>query len=417
VNGSKTWAKNLGLAAGSVLIALVLSLGADALLGRFVKRPELRGTTELIFPPRAEQTFTSIEFTYTAHINSLGLRERELKPNPGVFRIAAIGDSYTYGWGVEAEQSWLRLLETGLRDKGYNVETVNLGKPGAGPPFYAEIAEKALPLVQPNLVLVVLHQGDDLAGAGPEGLDKLQKQEGGAVAKLVRTVYPNITRMLRDARLARLGNQRSQEAPPQKSSAEDNRRWTENTAKNDILAKLSPDKRTRFDLLDEKVRDAFMRGMFNPYMVGLALDNPRIYIMPMMLDDPWVKQCIGNMAGQLGRIQRAAKDVGATVAVLSIPDGVYVNDAAQQNITRVGYEIDPKLMTAENADEGFRRACDQAGLPFYTVSKGFVDRASEMDLFFELDSHPTAKGHALYAELMTPIIERIIAPFAPRIAQ
>jgi hypothetical protein len=402
----------------SVLAAFALSLGADAMLGRYAARPELHGTMELIFPPRAEQTFSSIEFTYTAHINSLGLRGRELKPNPGVFRIAAIGDSFTYGWGVEEEQSWLRLLEKNLRDKGYNVEMVNLGKPGAGPPFYAELAEKALPVVRPDLVLVIMHQGDDLAGSGKEGLEKLEKQKqqgGGAAGKLARVVYPNITRMLRDARLNRLGDKRSQEAPPQKSSAEDNRRWTENTARNEILAKMPPEKKAVFDTIDPKVREAFMRGMFNPYMVNLAMDNPRFYIMPMMLDDPWVKDCIDHMAGQLGRIENAAKDVGATVAVLTIPDGVYVNDAAQKNITRVGYEIDPKLMTAENADGGVRRACDKAGLPFFTASKGFVDRASETDLFYELDSHPTPKGHALYADLITPIIERMIAPIAPRI--
>ncbi len=418
VNGTKAWLKNIGLALASVLAVCALSLAVDALLGRFATRPELRGTRELIFPPRAEQTFSSVEFTYTAHINSVGLRERELKPSPGVFRIAAIGDSFTYGWGVEEAQSWLRLLEKNLRDRGYNVETINLGKPGAGPPAYADHAEKALPVLQPDLVLVIMHQGDDLAGSGKEGLEKLELQkqrEGGAVVKLARTVYPNITRMLRDARLNRLGDKRSQEAPPQKSSAEDNRRWTENTARNEILAKMTPEKKVMFEAIDLKVREAFMRGMFNPYMVGLAMDNPRFYIMPMVLDDPWVKDCIDRMAGQLRRIDYSARDVGATVAVLTIPDGVYVNDAAQKNITRVGYEIDPKLMTAENADEGVRRACEKAGLPFYTVSKGFVDRATETDLFYELDSHPTPKGHALYADLITPVIERMIAATAPRI--
>jgi hypothetical protein len=414
MNGKKAWAQNLGLALASVLVVILLSMTADKVLGRYATRPELRGTMELIFPPRAEQTFSSIEFTYTAHINSLGLRERELKPNPGVFRIAAIGDSYTYGWGVEAEQSWLRLLEKNLRDRGYNVETVNLGKPGAGPPHYGEIAEKALSVVQPNLVLLGMHQGDDMAGAGSEGLEKLKRLEGGPLVSLARNLFPNITRMLRDARLSRMGDARRQEAPPQKSSAEDNRRWTENTAR-DFLAKMSPEEKTQYGTLDPKVRDAFERGMFNPYMVDLALKNPRIYIVPMLLDDSWTKQCIDNMAGQFRRIDRAAREVRATVSVLSIPDGAYVNDAARQNITRVGYQIDPAVMTAENADEGFRRACEKAGLPFNTVSKGFLEHASETDLFFELDGHLTAKGHALYAELITPVVERMIASVAPRI--
>ena len=66
-------------------------------------------------------------------MNSLGVREREelTKPKPaGQRRIVCIGDSFTFGWGIPAEQTWARLLETELRTDGLDVRTVNCGASG-----------------------------------------------------------------------------------------------------------------------------------------------------------------------------------------------------------------------------------------------------------------------------------------------
>lgn len=64
--------------------------------------------------------------------NSHGLRMREIpaeKP-PGVFRIACLGDSCTFGWMVPEETCYPRMLETLLREEGRNVEVLNFGVPG-----------------------------------------------------------------------------------------------------------------------------------------------------------------------------------------------------------------------------------------------------------------------------------------------
>lgn len=41
----------------------------------------------------------------------------------------AIGDSFTYGWGVPAEDSWPKILERRLQARGYDVEVATLGQP------------------------------------------------------------------------------------------------------------------------------------------------------------------------------------------------------------------------------------------------------------------------------------------------
>mgnify|MGYP006279286549 CR=1 FL=1 len=392
------------------MVVFLVTLGADRFIGWVAPPPTLPGTLELIFPPRSEQTFTSVDFTYTAHINNLGLRGRELPRQRGdAFRIAAIGDSYTYGWGVEMEDTWLRRLETILREQGYDVETVNLGKPGAGPPDYAGLAEKAIPVLRPDLVLVGMLQGNDLAASGPEGLKEIEE----GVLDKVRTLYPSFVRMFEDWQLAKSYDEMTQERPPQVSTAEDNRRWTANTAR-EFHQGLDEEQRKRFEALDEEVRSAFLNGMLNPYMIELGLRNPGFYLGILDLDDPWMDTCIGRAAGQLGRIARVAGKYGAKVAVLSIPDGPYVNRHAYENIQRVGYEAAPEMLKTDSLDRGIELAAEQAGLPFFQATKAFRERKDELSLFFPLDGHMTEAGHALYAEAIAPKLEALVEAGAPR---
>lgn len=90
--------------------------------------------------------------------NQLGYRGPEIslpKP-PGVFRIVALGNSTTWGSGLEAAETYPMQLQTILREQyGYTqVEVVNAGIPG-GTTWYSlvDLAFRVLE-IQPNLVIV-----------------------------------------------------------------------------------------------------------------------------------------------------------------------------------------------------------------------------------------------------------------------
>lgn len=72
--------------------------------------------------------------TVRLHANSLGFRSAELpraKPQ-GTYRIVFLGDSTTFGWGVEAEERFSERLAARLnaRGDGRRYEVINLGIPG-----------------------------------------------------------------------------------------------------------------------------------------------------------------------------------------------------------------------------------------------------------------------------------------------
>jgi lysophospholipase L1-like esterase len=89
--------------------------------------------------------------------NRLGFREREIPPkDPNRYRIAVVGDSFTWGQGIEEAQRFSNLLE-GLLGPGF--EVLNFGRPGNNMPEHLEVLEEALP-VAPDFILLQLYIND-----------------------------------------------------------------------------------------------------------------------------------------------------------------------------------------------------------------------------------------------------------------
>jgi lysophospholipase L1-like esterase len=107
-----------------------------------VFRPGARST--VLWPP---------ELAYDVHINALGLRGPEIAraPAPGRTRILALGDSMTFGFYLEENETWPARLESLLRAAGHPVEVVNGGVGGW------TISSEALFLEERALALAPAH--------------------------------------------------------------------------------------------------------------------------------------------------------------------------------------------------------------------------------------------------------------------
>lgn len=87
------------------------------------------------------------------HDDSTFRRTSRFPPkSPGTFRILAIGDSLTYGYGIAAEDTYPRLLERNLSEK-YRVEVLNLGVSGAQSEDVVRTLRKFTDRLNPDLVV------------------------------------------------------------------------------------------------------------------------------------------------------------------------------------------------------------------------------------------------------------------------
>ena len=87
-------------------------------------------------------------------INSLGFREREIGPkDPALYRIAIIGDSYTWGQGLEERERFSNLLGAFL---GPGYEVLNFGRPGNTIPGDLDEIQEVVKM-SPNFVLLQMY--------------------------------------------------------------------------------------------------------------------------------------------------------------------------------------------------------------------------------------------------------------------
>jgi lysophospholipase L1-like esterase len=392
--------KRLLLFFSSLLVVFVSSIAVDRLSG-WLLGPHKQG---LIFPRNVTRHFQTPEFSFTTTTNSLGFRDREFSQNKKVkTRIVALGDSFTYGWGVAAEESWPKALEQRLRSLGLDVEVANLGKPGASPRDYADIAEQSLPLLQPDVVIVGVLQGDDLAQmeAPPPLISALVQRPGkpngisrrDRLRRLAGWLYPNFLRVVDDQAGA--------------SAAALTSEWQQQAQL--LTTAFTTEEKARLDKLDPQVKDAFRLGELNPSLIYLGIHSPDYFLQTMDFNSAETQNQISNMSEQLVRIRIAASQINAKVIVVSVPYGIYVSPASRASRQRLGFAVTPEMLTTNPEDEAIGNASQRAGLDFYEFTDQFRKASTQQQFFYELDGHFNRAGHAFFAEALTTVVSKTLA--------
>lgn len=117
--------------------------------------------------PNSQALLEQQDFRYIQHVNSLGIRGREVAVDraPGTYRILMLGDSFTMGKGVEDEQTFSVVLEAALNQAaacrdGRSVEIVNGGTDSYAPILsYIEL-KRELHVLKPDLVVLNFDNSD-----------------------------------------------------------------------------------------------------------------------------------------------------------------------------------------------------------------------------------------------------------------
>lgn len=209
-----TVAKRAALAASGVLAALVILEAVVRLSGWApVPQPVKEGRTlkpspdpELIFlnRPNSRQTLTFVDRpgapprAVVHSINARGWRgpDAERHKQPGTWRIACLGDSYTFGYGVNDDETWPAALQRELdrAPSDRRIEVMNFAVPAYETEQEIALLEKHVMHFEPDVVLLAWCLNDPaLRGAG-EGF------ELGRPPFLIRALHPQSEGVIAAAR-------------------------------------------------------------------------------------------------------------------------------------------------------------------------------------------------------------------------
>jgi lysophospholipase L1-like esterase len=104
--------------------------------------------------PRLGRT---IRVTTVSHGQSVGFRDHAFRGGP---RVAILGDSYVFGYGVDQDETFPAQLERKLRSSGRAVDVLNAGVPGYGARLERILLEKDVLPLHPALVFVAVFEND-----------------------------------------------------------------------------------------------------------------------------------------------------------------------------------------------------------------------------------------------------------------
>jgi len=366
----------------TTLAGLLILAGVDHLVDGMLPVPP---PVSLLFPGDSRFRHDSCEFHVTVATSNQGLRDREFStdPPPGIVRVAAVGDSFTFGWGVEVAQAWPKVLERLLNHPETNhsdkdrrsVEVLNFGVPGASPIQYAENAEKSLRYFHPTLLIVGTLQGDDLIQLA-EASDPPRM----SVTGIVQSLYPATWRLLH----------REKPAEPMVSY-----RRTFLMSQQYIRSTFTDHQTARYRSLPAEVRSCFEKGLLNPTVIRTAITRPNQFQIPLRADADWQETVRRRLRASLSRINRACRRYRCRLVVAIIPYGPYVSRSAIEGLQAVGFSVDQGLLTTQEPDRIVQDVCAELGIECLVQTGEF--RAATEPLYFPWDGHFNMAGHAKFA--------------------
>ena len=329
-----------------------------------------------IYDPNSQARYQTVEFDYYANLNSFGFRDREVPIEKiETYRILCFGDSWTFGWGVNVEDSWPKILEQYLIDNGFhNIEVINCGYPGQYTRKYYEYIKKVVPVLKPDLVLVGVLQLDDLAQLyqnkfiQEKPIKKWARETRAIALRYLKYSFKNIFES--------------------KKSIEIKSNWIK-TSKS-MLEGFSHLQKIRFDALDDSVKSLFKNGDLNPGLMNYYINFPDRIIIFNNPNHPATIYATQEMNKDFQNMKDICYKYNSKLIFINLANNNFTGHKVIRNPSDI---LNDYFMNNNNIDIIYRSIADTNNLPYIELTNHFIRLKDKSGYFFKYDGHPNENGY------------------------
>ncbi|MBU0529753.1 SGNH/GDSL hydrolase family protein, partial [bacterium] len=344
----------------------------------------------LIFEPYSKARYHTFEFDFVANINSLGLRDHEIEIDKGDrYRILCFGDSWTYGYGVNAENSWPKKLEQYLSTNDVkNVEVINCGRPGQFTGTYKEYTKEIVPLLKPDIVLVGVLQLDDLAQLYT---NNFTINHSGVIATFFRKSTSVLLRYFKYSFMNIF--------PPSRM-IEVTANWDKITASK--ISKYNNWQKLRFSTLDYSVQVLFKNGNIEPSLLEYYINYPDRITIFNNPEHPATKFAVNEMKKDINEMKEVCRNNNSNLIFINIPINYFTGHQVIQSPSDI---LNPYFKNNNKIDSIYRSIANFNDIPYIELTDHFSNLQDKTAYLFKYDGHPNEKG---YAEIANYVGEQLI---------
>lgn len=366
----------------STVFALMVSVGLDRFYGAYLM-PE---TSDILFPAFSVAKHETSEFDLTIRINNLGFRGENTSIQKKKKRVVLIGDSFTFGWGLQLEDTWIQLISESFPE----IEFLNLGQGGNHPGDHVRVAKKALPLLKPDLVIVGILQGNDLhqlmrviefkeSGKSIRSASQPVESSHERLKRYLRIVFPNFSKRF-----------------PSTTSIQE--RWKMDAQQ--LLAELNETERKKYRSLSTKLRTDLENGQLNPSLIYESIHHPTMFSEAADTANQLCQKGIIRLHDHLQEMEILAAENGTELLFLSLPNRPYGFPETQRALAELGFEVDG--IDTLDANLPLKKA--MVGLNSELI---FLQIPQQMEpLFFHYDGHWNEHGNRTFASALISSLEQ-----------
>lgn len=368
--------------------------------------------------------FHNAHGTVPVHINRYGMRGPEVSPTKpeGTVRVLGIGDSTTWGWAMNYEDTYLEAARRALEEKsggGEKFEFLNLSYPGTGLLEYRRYWENVGCRLQPDVVVIGFFMANDMFSVKePYVISDQRKVKADRRGALEAVDWFRDQIRIRREAIAELGDKltgRESAArdlydlwigpPAQRIQSNPLREeWLVEAGKKEGLTQETV--LARLNAIPAELRERALVYDLDPWPMVAAVLHPQSMRESQEMAAPHVMQSWEAALEELGELIDAIRASGATPVVLAIPRGEQVLQDYTKDAKTLGFDVPADIGQTEKPQQFLQSYVKKRGCAFVDALPMLrrAAKTSSERLYFHYDVHLTAAGNKVLGETLAELL-------------